>query len=310
MSPMRRSARLRDDVAAIHGLCPRRRPVSLRARRPVRPRPTNMPASPPPAPARCGWKMPARVAGQRHRLSGGGRRHADVGRKHRQSDGDRRRPRSQGSRRRRRRLHDRFAHHCVDKALHIAGRGSRHGGRSRRRGSSHVGHGARGSAGAGSRRRHPALAGHRVRRDGRYRRGRSAAEIAGLCRDTAPGSTSTAPMAACSPVRRGPRAARAGSTRPTASPSIRTRPCSCPTAPARRSSATAGTCRCVQRDALTISAARRVRGRAIARRPLAGADPPFPRAAPVAAAAARRGCGVPCRPGREARARPLFSCAG
>ena len=69
--------------------------------------PTNIRASPRPAPARCGWKMPARawlaeVIGYPETQ----RRHADLGRQHRQSDRHRRRPRGTRSGRRRRGLHD------------------------------------------------------------------------------------------------------------------------------------------------------------------------------------------------------------
>ena len=58
-----------------------------------------------------------------------------------------------------------------------------------------------------------------------------------------------------------------------------------------------------------IQPLRRNRRRPVARRPVARADPPFPRAPPVAAAADRRRRRVPRGAGGKARARPLFPCA-
>ena len=94
----------------------------------------------------------------------------------------------------------RFAHHCVDKALHIAGRGRsprrHHRRRTRTTGCPSMrSRGARG----GSPQRHPALAGRRFGRDGRHRRRSIRCRHRRALRAvTAPGSTSTAPMAACS----------------------------------------------------------------------------------------------------------------
>ena len=57
-------------------------------------------------------------------------------------------------------------------------------------------------------------------------------------------------------------------------------------------------------------AARRVRSRPVARRSVARADPPFPRDAAVAAAAARRGRGVQARRSRKSWRSPAISTPG
>ena len=102
----------------------------------------------------------------------------------------------------------RFAHHCIDKALRIAGRarGAAPADRDRRAPPDARGRARRG-AGARRRRRRPALAGRRLGGHGRHRRGRSAATRSpSSAPRTAPGSMSTAPMAACScSARRGGR---------------------------------------------------------------------------------------------------------
>ena len=65
----------------------------------------------------------------------------------------------------------------------------------------------------------------------------------------------------------------------------------------------------VQRQRRLYPAVRRNRRRPVARRSLARADAPLSRDAPVAAVADRRRRRVPRGPGGKARARPLFPCA-
>ena len=275
------------------------------------PRRTNIRASPRPAPARCGSRMPAppgwpSVIGYPR----DGRRHADLGRQHRQSDRHRRRPRSARSGRRRRGLH-----HPLRPSLRRQGAAHRRP-RPRaaaadrdRRSLPHVGRRARGRRSSEDRRRrHPALAGRRLGRHGRHRRDRSAAgDRRRLRAATAPGSTSTAPMAACS--RCATRAGRSSRGIERAD-SVALDPHKTLFLP-YGTGAVAGPrrhscCRRVQRQRRIYPAARRVRGRPVAGRPVARADPPFPRAAPVAAAADRRRRRLPRRAVGKARARPLF----
>ena len=80
---------------ALHGLYPGRRRCSIpRSATCSRRRRTNIPASPRPAPARCGIENACiALAGRGHRLSRGRGGDADLGRQHRQSDRHRRRPR-------------------------------------------------------------------------------------------------------------------------------------------------------------------------------------------------------------------------
>jgi hypothetical protein len=202
----------------------------------------------------------------------------------------------------------RFAHYCIDKALHIAGRG-----RSPQAPDRH-------------RRAPPDVAPRRSSRRWRKiaatafvpgwsspRPGRSTPARSIRCprspssaAATAPGCTSTAPMAGCS--RCATRAARssrhrAGRQRRARSaqdlvPALRHRRRAGP-----RRAAAAGR---VQRQRRLHPPARRDRGRPVAGRSVARADPPLPRAAPVAAAADRRRRRLPRRPVGEARARPLF----
>ena len=205
----------------------------------------------------------------------------------------------------------RFAHYCVDKALHIAGRG-----RSPKRviatdESYRMSVEALEQALEEDRRNgiRPWLV---VASAGTVDTGAidPLPEIAELCRrygawlhvDGAYGG----PVRS---VRRGPSAAsrhRAGRQRRARSaqdpvPALRHRRRRGP----RRQAAAGG----VQRQRRLHPAARRVRSRPVARGPFARADPPLSRAAPVAAAADRRRRRIPRRAVGEACTRPLFPCA-
>ena len=175
---LHRAARLRDDLPALHGLHPRRRPVLMRRSATCSPRHrTNIRASPRPAPARSGSKMPARPGSPassaiRHDAagtltSGGSIANLTAVVAAREA----RDPEGGGAV-----YVTRFAHHCIDKALHIAGRGRspQAADRDRRRYRMSVE-----ALEAGARRRppqrHPAMARRRFCGDRRHRRDRSAA---------------------------------------------------------------------------------------------------------------------------------------
>ena len=206
----------------------------------------------------------------------------------------------------------RFAHYCVDKALHIAGRG-----RSPKRiiatdESYRMSVEALEQALEEDRaQRHPPVAGRRVgaapstpARSIRCRRSPSYAAA------TAPGSMSTAPMAGLFALCDEGRALLRGIEQ---ADSVALDPHKTLFLPYGTGAALVRDGKLLQ-DAFSAmrrihSAARRVRSRAVARRPFARAHSPLPRAPSVAAAADGRHRGIPRRTVGEACARPLFPCA-
>ena len=249
------------------------------------------------------------VAGERHRLSGDCGGHADPPAEASPiPDRDRRRPRGSRPDGGGAVYMTRFAHYCIDKALHIAGRG-----RSPRR-QIETDDQHRMSVGARRGRWSATAATAFGRGWSSPRPGPSTRVRSTRCRrspssagDMAPGFMSTAPMAGLfALVRRGQGAAaghRAGGQRRVDPHKTLFLPYGTGAALVREGR------HLLQAFSATADYPNplgEIRGRAIARRPVARAHPSLPRNASVASAADRRHLRFSRRPDGEARARPLL----